>query len=79
MAKFAAGHGVAVEEHAMLFPPEQWFSAEEGLLTIRRLRETARAEKIDNLAKILADLDEFERILEVAKEQGVGWHLAVDY
>jgi hypothetical protein len=79
ISEFAAGHGVAVDENATLFAPEQWFPAEEGLVTIRGLREAARTEKIDNLEKILADLDEFERVLDVAKEQGVGWHLAVDY
>jgi len=79
MSEFASGHGMAVEENATLFPPEQWFPAEEGLVTIRGLREAARTEKIDNWEKILADLDEFERVLDVAREQGVGWHLAVDY
>jgi hypothetical protein len=79
MSEFASGHGVAVEENATLFPPEQWFPAEEGLVTVRRLREAARAERIDNWQRILADLDEFERVLDVAREQGVGWHLAVDY
>lgn len=79
MSEFAAGHGVAVEGNATPFPAEQWFPAEEGLVTIRGLREAARIEKIDNLEKILADLDEFERVLEFAKEHGVGWHLAVDY
>jgi hypothetical protein len=25
LSEFASGHGVEVEENAMLFPPEQWF------------------------------------------------------
>jgi hypothetical protein len=70
---------VAVEESATLFSIQRWFPPEEGLVTIRGLREAARTEKIDNLDKILADLDEFERVLKGAKEHGVGWHLAVDF
>jgi tRNA G46 methylase TrmB len=77
--EFASGHGVAVEESAAHFPSEKWFPAEEGLVTIRGLRKAARTGKIDNLEKILTDLDEFERVLKAAKEHGIGWHLAVDY
>jgi hypothetical protein len=79
MSEFATSHGLAGEEHATPFPPERWFPAEEGLMTIQRLREVARNERIDNLEKIVADLDEFERVLLGAKEHGVGWHLAVDF
>jgi hypothetical protein len=79
VSEFAASHGRATEENATVFPPERWFPAEEGLVTVRALKETARTEKIDNLEKIIADLDEFERVLIGAKEHGVGWHLAVDF
>jgi hypothetical protein len=79
MSEFVASLGAGVEENATLVPAEGWFPAEEGLVTIRGLREAARSEKIDNLEKILADLDEFERVLKAAKEHGVRWHLAVDY
>jgi hypothetical protein len=77
LSKFAAGHGVALEENAL--PPERWFPAEEGLVVVRALREAARTEGIDNLEKIVADLDEFEHVLHRAKEHGVRWHLAVDF
>jgi hypothetical protein len=79
VSEFASSHGLAVEENETFFPPECWFPAEEGLVTIRGLREAARTERIDNLEKIVADLDEFERVLNGAKEHGVGWHLAVDF
>jgi hypothetical protein len=79
MSEFAASHERAVEENAPVFPPERWFPAEEGLVSIRGLREAARAERIDSLEKLVADLDEFERVLNAAKEHGVGWHLAVDF
>jgi hypothetical protein len=79
MSEFAASHGQVTEESATAFPPERWFPAEEGLMTVRGLREAARTERIDNLEKIVADLDEFKRVLNGAREHGVGWHLAVDY
>jgi hypothetical protein len=60
MSEFATSHGLAPEEHATLFPPERWFPAEDGLMTIRGLREAAKAERIDNLEQIVADLDEPE-------------------
>jgi len=78
MSEFAVDHGVGTENETR-FPPEQWFPADEGLAAIRGLREAARTEQIEQLEKILTDLDEFERVLEIAKEHGVGWHLAVDY
>ncbi|HMI54096.1 MAG TPA: hypothetical protein VK525_21475 [Candidatus Saccharimonadales bacterium] len=79
ISEFAVSHGQAAEESVTVFPPERWFSAEEGLMAVQRLREAARTEGIDNLEKIVADLDEFERVLNRAREHGVGWHLAVDY
>jgi hypothetical protein len=79
VSEFAASHGRASEENATVFPPERWFSAEEGLVAVRALKETARTERIDNLDKVIADLDEFERVLIGAKEHRVGWHLAVDF
>lgn len=29
--------------------------------------------------RVLAELREFQKVLEVAKKSGVGWHLAVDF
>jgi hypothetical protein len=77
LSGFASSHGLTVEE--MHVPPERWFPAEDGLVTIRGLREAARTAGIDNVEKIVADLDEFERVLKGAKEHGVGWHLALDF
>jgi hypothetical protein len=79
MHEFIASHEVGSQEMAPPIPPERWFPAIDGLVTIRGLREAAKTEKIHNLEKILADLDEFERVLKAAEEQGVSWHLAVDY
>jgi len=77
--EIAAGLGVTVKDNAKPLPPQQWFSATEGLMTIQGLRAAASAEKLPNLEKVLADFDEFERVLSKANEQGVRWHLAVDF
>jgi hypothetical protein len=79
VSEFAASHGGANEERATVFPPECWFSADEGLLTVRALREAASTERIQNWERVVSDLDEFERVLNGAKDRGVGWHLAVDF
>jgi hypothetical protein len=79
LSEIGAGLGVTVRNTAKPLPPERWFSAAEGLVTIHGLRAIAKAEKISNLNTILADLDEFERVLNAAKEHEVGWHLAVDF
>jgi hypothetical protein len=79
LSEIGAGLGVTVKNTAKPLRPEPWFSAAEGLITIHGLRAVAKAEKISDLNTILADLDEFERVLNAAKEHGVGWHLAVDF
>jgi hypothetical protein len=79
LSEIAEDLGVAVKTNAKPLPPEQWFPAADGLVTVQGLRAAARAEKIDNLEKVIADLDEFERVLNKANEHGVGWHLAVDF
>jgi hypothetical protein len=79
MSEFVKSHGEAVQETATAFPSERWFSAEEGLVTVRGLRDAARSEKIIDVEKILADLEEFERVLDAARVRGVRWHLAVDF
>jgi hypothetical protein len=71
--------GVTVKASVKPLPSEQWFPAVEGLGTVQSLRAAAKAEKIADLEKILADLGEFERVLNEAKKHGVGWHLAVDF
>jgi hypothetical protein len=70
----AEDHGVTL--HRSL-PPEKWFSADEGLQTVKTMIEEGEKRKLDT--RILADLREFQNVLEAAKQNGVGWHLAVDF
>lgn len=74
LAGFAADHGVALEQQAS---QEKWFSAEDGLNTINALLDAKHIRKLD--VRVVSDLQEFKTVLETAKRNGVGWHLAVDY
>lgn len=70
---FASDHGLALDQP----PPEKWFSADDGLKTISGLLDEAENHKLD--ARVVADLRELKSVLEKAKQNGVGWHLAVDF
>jgi len=69
-----AGFGVTGKTEAS---PEQWFAAEEGLETVRALLLEAETEKVEQ--RVLDDLREFDRVLGIAQQNGVRWHLAVDF
>ena len=73
LAGFAEDHGVSLEQS----PSEKWFSADDGLKTVNGLIDGAEKHKLD--ARVIADLREFQTVLEVAKQHDIGWHLAVDF
>src|SRR5579864_5505037 len=73
---FAADHGVELQHNP---PPEHWFSAEQGLKTVLALVEAVEGAELDRKDQILADLNEFQKVLRLASEHGVDWHLAVDF
>jgi hypothetical protein len=58
---------------------EKWFSAEEGLRTVNALLRNLQQPGLDDSARIETDLQEFAKVLELAKASGIRWHLAVDY
>lgn len=67
------------------YPDEEWFSAVDGLATVRALIAHL-AEHPDELPAdgfdadaVLEDLKAFERILVRFDDEGIRWHLAVDY
>ena len=78
-AEFLEGEGVDVS--TIKLPPLQQFPADEGLATVRALMDhiQANAGAIPRADGVLQDLHECERILSVAAEHGVGWHLEVDF
>ena len=61
--------------------PEQWFAAEDGLRTIRALRESvsAQPEWFTASGALLSDLARVEEILASLGRAGVRWHFDVDF
>ena len=67
-----------LEEAGVDVPSAQWFSAADGLKTVRALRnELARARAGDEA--LSSDLQALERVLVSADEKGFRWHLVVDF
>jgi hypothetical protein len=56
---------------------EIWFVAEEGLRTVNLLLE--KIEGNPAYEAVRKDLLDFRKVLETAKQQGVRWHLAIDF
>jgi len=73
LAGFAEDQGITLKRS---LPSEKWFSADEGLQTVKTMIGEGEKRQFD--IRILADLREFQSVLEAAKQNAVGWHLAVD-
>ena len=58
-------------------PPEPWFSAAEGLRTVRALLARLRAPE-EEFVDALTDLEDMERILAIAEREQVRFHVAMD-
>jgi len=73
------------EEHAINLSKtksrtaDTWFAGEEGLRTVNALLENLSGSKLKDVARVAAELREFVHVLELAKANGIRWHLAVDY
>ena len=59
----------------------KWFEAKEGLKTVCALLDHLKDNptKIKKSEKVIADLQDFKRVLEEADKQNVKWHLEVDF
>jgi hypothetical protein len=79
LAGFVEDQGVNLNEKAISLPPEKWFPAEDGLKTVHALMQAAGNGKIELADQVADDLKEFNKVLEVARANGVAWHLAVDF
>lgn len=69
-AEFMDGEGMDVGEIEL--PPLKQFPAQDGLATVRAMLSRPEAQPA------IQDLKDCERILSVAAQHGVGWHLEVD-
>ena len=58
---------------------EKWFAAEEGLRTVNALLKGTAESSMDGRDRLAAELQEFAKVLELAKANSIRWHLAVDY
>jgi hypothetical protein len=58
---------------------EKWFTAEEGLQTLKSLLGYLTESKLSDVDSIEAELREFVNVLELAKASRIRWHLGVDY
>jgi hypothetical protein len=59
-------------------PDEKWFAAEEGLDTVNALLGAMPGSKLSDRDRIVAELGEFVRVLQLAKTNNIRWHLGVD-
>jgi hypothetical protein len=74
--------GAGNPDWARHLPEPQWFSAPDGLMSIRaliRLLVTAPATLGSETPPVLVELREYERVLEKTAERGLRWHLAVSW
>ncbi len=58
---------------------EKWFTAEDGLKTVHALLKSTDESSLSDRDRITTELQEFARVLDLAKAHGIRWHLAVDY
>ena len=63
-------------------PPPQWYSPGDGLATVEALLEALRDEPHQlgtEGPEVVAELDEYARVLRKAARAGDRWHLAVSW
>jgi hypothetical protein len=63
-------------------PPPQWYAPQDGLSTVTALVAELRNEPQQlgtEGALVLAELEEYERVLLKTQERGLRWHLAVSW
>jgi hypothetical protein len=58
---------------------EPWFAAEDDLRTIEALFENLADASVNDRDCLESELREFAALLELAKSNGIRWHLAADY
>jgi hypothetical protein len=63
-------------------PPPQWYAPEDGLRTVTAMVAELRKEPQQlgtEGALVLAELEEYERVLVKTRGRGLRWHLAVSW
>jgi len=67
------------EDADVSLPQEQWHSAKDGLTTVLQILQLVENSTLARKQEVLADLEEFRKVLAKAAEHGIDWHLAIDY
>ena len=63
-------------------PPPQWYGAEDGLATVEALLQALREEPQQlgtEGSQVVAELDEYARVLRKTEQAELRWHLAVSW
>ncbi|HTF69790.1 MAG TPA: hypothetical protein VK638_44645 [Edaphobacter sp.] len=63
-------------------PPPQWYSANDGLVTVTALVDALQQEPQQlgsEGEQVLAELLEYKRVLEKTRQRKLRWHLAVSW
>jgi hypothetical protein len=74
--------GYKLPTKAENLPPTQWFSAEDGLITVTALHDYMEANPEclgDDTAPAIKELEEYMTVLEKAASHNLRWHLAVSW
>ena len=74
--------GAGNQELIRRLPPPQWYSPEDGLVTVRALLEALREEPQvlgTEGGQVLSELREYLVVLEKTEARGMRWHLAVSW
>ncbi len=74
--------GAGDPEWAKTLPPPQWFTPEDGLITICTLLDFLRSSATalgNETAPVVSELDEFERVLRKTAARRMRWQLAVSW
>lgn len=74
--------GAGDPEWAKTLPPPQWFSPEDGLISICTLLDFLRLSSTalgSETAGVIQELDEFEKVLRKTAARHLRWQLAVSW
>ncbi len=69
------------EIEGIKWPEQKWYDPQEGLDWVSKVSAHLRANPslVKNPEGVLADLEEYQSVLEQAKAVGARWNLQVDY
>lgn len=74
--------GAGDPEWAKTLPPPQWFSPDDGLITIQALLDSLRESPTSlgsETIPIISELEEYENVLSKTAQRSLRWQLAVSW